>query len=327
MIDGVESYDLSTPAPLPREASQRLAAIRETLAEEMRIHLRRLLRLRTAVSVVSPEVVRVRHFASFLDGKAWWFAGGSKADPQGRSVLIGCAPSLIYVAIDRTLGGAGRVTAPAKLPTQIEFELGTRFLRDVFVGLAKALTLPPLHLAVAPHGPLAEPLLTYIPDLEEPFARIRWKVRVLDQEHELLLCISRRLLEAAETKHEEVRASARELSGPVASSPIELMVEFARCRLSVDEAANLTRGDVVLFDVPPGEPIDVKVQGRTRFRGRLGTHDDRLAVEVTDVVVEESMAATSTAAKSGAAAPAVAGKAAAASAATGKPAAARARSA
>jgi flagellar motor switch protein FliM len=238
--------------------------------------------------VVAPDVARVRHFSSFLGAKAWWFAGGSKADPAGRSVLVGCAPGLIYAGIDRILGGPGTVTAPDKLPTQIEFDLGTRFLRDVFLGLSQALSLPPLHLEIAPHRPLSEPLLTYIPDLEEPFARIAWKVKVLDHEHELLLCISRKLLESAETTDEERKVSARHLSAPVAGSPIELLVELARCRLSVDEAAQLAKGDVVLFDLPPGEPIDVKVQERARFRARLGTHDGRYAIEVVEVADESA---------------------------------------
>jgi len=283
MKQAVQNYDLSTPAPLPRESAKRLAALQESFAEVMRIHLRRLLRLRTEVKVTAPDVARVRHFANFLAGKAWWFAGGSKGDPTGRSVLVGCAPGLIYTAIDRTLGGAGKATTPARLPTAIEFELGTRFLREVFDGLAGALALAPLHLLVAPHEALAEPLLTYLPDLEEPYARIAWKVKVFEQEHELLLCISRRLLAAAEPKDVEARVANRNLSAPVAGAPIELMVELARCRLRVDEAAKLEKGDVVLFDLPPGEPIDVKVQGKTRFRARLGTHDGRYAVEVVDV--------------------------------------------
>lgn len=283
MSDRVRDYDLSTPAPLPRAAAERLAALRETLAEEMRIHLRRVLRLRTEVSVVEPDVVRVRHFAGFLGGKAWWFAGGSRSDPAGRAVLVGCAPGLVYAGIDRILGGPGTVAASSKLPTQIEFELGTRFLRDVFVGLAQAVALPPLHLEIAPHEPLAEPLLTYIADLEEPFARIAWKVKVLDHEHDLLLCISRRLLAAAEPRREEAKVAASRLSAPVAASPVELMVELARCRLAVDEAARLEKGDVILFDLPPGEPIDVKVQDRARFKARLGTHEGRYAVEVIEV--------------------------------------------
>jgi len=287
MSDGATRYDLSTPAPLPREVGKRLLAQKETLAEEMRIALRKLLRLKTEVTVAAPVVERVRHFSAFADGKGWWLSGGSKEEPAGKSVLLGCSPGFVYAAIDRTLGGTGASTAPEKPPTAIEFEFGMRFVRDVFQALANALHLAPLSLAVAPHRPLGEPLLTYIPDLEEPFARISWKVKLLDHEHELLLCIARRLLEAAEPKQEAARAISGELATPVAESPIELLVELARCRLKVEEAAKLQAGDVVLFDLPPGEPLEVKVQNKSRFRARLGTHDGRYAIEVVDVVGEE----------------------------------------
>jgi flagellar motor switch protein FliM len=306
MTGAVARYDLSTPEPPPREVGKRLLAQRETIAEQMRIALRKLLRLKTEVTVGEPVVERVRHFAAFADGRAWWVSGGAKDDPAGRSVLLGCASGLVYAAVDRTLGGPGIVGQPGKTPTAIEFEFGMRFLRDVFAALAGTLRVAPLSIDVAPHQPLCEPLLTYMPDREEPFARISWKVKILDQEHELLLCIARRLLEAAEPKQEAATAAAGVLAGPVASAPIELLVELARCRLKIDEAAHLARGDIVLFDLPPGEPLDVKVQGKARFRARLGTHDGRYAIEVTDVVGEEQAPAAA-AAKPAAAVPAANG--------------------
>ena len=309
MAEAVAKYDLSTPAPLPREVGKRLLAQKETIAEQMRIALRKLLRLKTEVTVEAPLVARVRHFAAFAEGKAWWIAGGAKDAPAGKSVLLGCSPGLVYAAVDRTLGGPGTATPPDKPPTAIEFEFGMRFLRDVFTALAGSLNVAPLSIAVTPHQPLSEPLLTYIPDREEPFARIAWRVKVLDREHELLLCIARRLLEAAEPKQETATAAAGALAGPVASASIELLVELARCRLKIEEAARLAKGDIVLFDLPPGEPLDVKVQGKSRFRARLGTHDGRYAIEVTDVVGEPATPSAAAAApvNASAAKPAAAG--------------------
>lgn len=288
MSSTAQTYDLSTPAPLPREAARRLATQRESLAEEMRIHVRRLLRLRTEVSVGDADVARVRHFASFQAGKAWWYSGAGTGERADRAVLLGCAPDLVYAAIDRTLGGTGHAKATGKPPTAIETELGMRFLRDVFAGFTRALALPPVQLTLSPSRPLTEPLLTFMPDLEEPFARIPWKVKLFEQEHELLFCVSRRLLQAAEPKPEERHAGSDAMTPPLASTPIELMVELARCRLTIDEASALAPGDVVLFELPPGEPIDVRVQGKPRFRAKLGTHERRYAIEVTQLLEEAS---------------------------------------
>jgi len=286
MNPAVQTYDLSTPAPLPREAARRLATQRESLAEELRIHVRRLLRMRTEVTVGDADVARVRHFSSFHGGKAWWYSGAGTGERAERAVLLGCAPDLVYAAIDRTLGGPGHAKSTGKPPTAIETELGMRFLRDVFAGFTRALAMPPVQLTLAPSRPLTEPLLTFMPDLEEPFARIPWKVKLFDQEHELLFCVSRRLLQAAEPKPEERHASSDAMTPPLASAPIELMVELARCRLSIDEASALAPGDVVLFELPPGEPIDVRIQGKPRFRAKLGTHEKRYAIEVTQLLEE-----------------------------------------
>jgi len=299
-----QPYDLSTPAPLPREAARRLATQRESLAEAMRIHVRRVLRIGTEVSVGAADVARVRHFAGFAGGKAWWYAGGSKGDPADRSVLLACAPDLVYAAIDRTLGGPGQAKATGKPPTTIEFELGMRFVRELFAGIARALALPPLQLELAPAQPLNEPPLTFMPDLEEPFARIPWKVRLFDADHDLLLCVSRRLLESAEPKPEDTTRNTDEMQPSLANAPLELMAELARCRLTLDEAAALQPGDVVLFDLPPGEPIEVRVQGKPRFHAKLGTHEGRYAISVTQLLepaatTAESGAGTTAAAEKG----------------------------
>ncbi len=278
------AYDLSTPAPLPRDVERRLDTQREILAEGMRIHVRRMLRQRVEVTVGVPDVVRVRQFADFHSGRAWWFTGGSKADAAGRSVLLGCAPDLVYAAIDRQLGGTGQASATGRPPTAIEFQFGMRFVRDLFVGLSKAMALPPAQLEFAPERALTEPLITFMPDLQEPFARIPWKVKLHDREHELLLCVACRLLRTSESRPEKLQSSLADVQPSVASSPLELIAELARCRLTLDEAATIAPGDVISFDLPPGEPIVVRMQGKPRFRAKLGTHGGRYALSITELL-------------------------------------------
>jgi flagellar motor switch protein FliM len=277
-------YDLSTPAPMPREAERRFEAQRVSLAEHLRVHLRRLLRLRVEASVGSADVARVRQFVSDRSGSFWWYSGGSVENPDDRSVLLAVAPDLVYAAIDRVLGGTGQAKATGKPPTDIEFEFGMRFMRELLAGIAAALQLPPLQLSIVPRRALAESPLTFMPDLEEPFARIPWRVKLFDAEHELLLCVSRRLLASSEPKPEEAMRPTEEMQAPLANAPLELMAELARCRLTLDEAGALQKGDVVLFELPPGEPIEVQVQGKPRFRAKLGTHEGRYAISITQLI-------------------------------------------
>src|SRR5262249_35227733 len=160
----------------------------------------------------------------------------------------------VYAAVDRTLGGPGTATPPDKPATAIEFEFGMRFLRDVFAALAGALQVAPLSVAVTPHQPLGEPLLTYLPDREEPFARVAWRARCPGGGPGPWSCTARRPLGGAGPRHGAAAAAGGALAGPVASASVELLVELARCRLRIDEGARLAKGDVVLFDLPPGEP-------------------------------------------------------------------------
>lgn len=279
-----EVYDLSTPPGLVSGTRSRLEAQRPILEQRVRSVLRRLLRLGNRVQFESVQMLRARRIESLVEPGSWWVSGGSHGQPEEKTVFLAISPSLAYASIDRTFGGDGDSNVPDRPASEIETRFGNAFLSRLLEELAQALAEPPLRLQVTEHQPLPEPLSLFLRDAEEPLICLPFQIELKDTKHRALLCLSRTLLAGPEPRTEPKTFNAQELHPAVGQAPTMLEAELARCQLSISEAAELAVGDVVLFDDVQGKPVDLNVDGSTRFRARLGQYHHRYAVEVLEVV-------------------------------------------
>lgn len=286
-----ERYDLSTPAALARDLRERLEAQRGVLAQGLKVGLRRLLRLPLQVEVGEPQACRARRLAEFEEGSGWWYSGGPLANPREKSVFLGASAGLVMASVDRLFGGPGRTEVPPRSPSAIELKFGRKFLGDVMKSVADLLREPPLRLEVAGDQGIDEPLGIFLRDAEEVFVQLPITVAIDDSEQALSLALARPLLGRVAPPSPSPAAAAR-LPAAIGQVDSILEAELARCRLSIEETRKLQPGDVLLFPVPAGKPVELRVQGKTRFRARLGTHDQHYAVEVIEVVGQPPPAAT-----------------------------------
>ncbi len=278
-----QPYNLATPTSLSPRSVERLDALREVLAERVRLSLRQSIRTGSQVAVSDIQLKRPRDLSQFAEGKAWWYSGGPESRASDKSVLVGATSSLIYSAIDRILGGSGESEPPGRVPSQLEMDLGQAFLLEMFHGLQDALSKPPLGLRVAAGTALKEPLRTFLTDLDNVLVCWEITVTIDGSEHILLLGVSRGLVEETVRIDDALDADPSNLSGDMKSATTSLVAELARCRLTVEEAADLEPGDILVFDAVPGQLVELKVQGKRKFRGRLGVHDGFYAVEVKEL--------------------------------------------
>ena len=65
--------------------------------------------------------------------------------------------------------------------------------------------------------------------------------------------------------------------------PLELSVELGRTRMSLQEMLKLDKGSVIRLGRTEGEPLEIKVNGRTVGRGEVVVVNDRLGIRVTEI--------------------------------------------
>ncbi len=78
--------------------------------------------------------------------------------------------------------------------------------------------------------------------------------------------------------------------GLIMNVPLRLSVELGSAMLPVREVLELGRGSVVELDRMNGEPADVYVNDRLIARGELAVEDERVAVQITELVADRDTA-------------------------------------
>ena len=73
----------------------------------------------------------------------------------------------------------------------------------------------------------------------------------------------------------------------LARTAIELQVELGAVELPTSSMIDLEVGDTIVLDQRVGHPLDVRIDGRPRFRGLPGTSGKHLGLRVTEAVEQE----------------------------------------
>jgi flagellar motor switch protein FliN/FliY len=72
---------------------------------------------------------------------------------------------------------------------------------------------------------------------------------------------------------------------------VEITVELGRLSLRLGSVRGLQQGEVLSLDRPVGEPLDIRINGRTIARGEVvATEARRYGIRITEIVARRSAA-------------------------------------
>jgi flagellar motor switch protein FliN/FliY len=95
----------------------------------------------------------------------------------------------------------------------------------------------------------------------------------------------------------EAEATTDSSVGPafdfVIDVPLELSVEVGGARLLVREVLQLKEGSVIELDRSANDPAEVFVNGKLIAKGEVSVVEDRLVVQISEIVGEQRGAASS----------------------------------
>ena len=86
--------------------------------------------------------------------------------------------------------------------------------------------------------------------------------------------------------------NSRDVNTPAELQPLEdveltVSIELGRAQMPLRDVLTLTRGTVIELNRQAGDPVDVVVNGQVVARGEVVVVDERLAVRITEVLVEQ----------------------------------------
>jgi flagellar motor switch protein FliM len=286
--DGVNAVDLLKPNRLAREQLRGLERFFESAAKMLSATISDKLRLDTRCDCVAVEQHRFGPWLEHLPGPSAIYV--VKMEPFRLPVLFIASTSLLYGAVDRILGGSGRVTKVPKDFTQAEYTVADALVGPCLDRIVESLEdVVPLKWTI--DNRVCSPSMAQILPSQDIVLSVYFQTSGEFLIGDLRLVLPFAAMEpylerlGADGASRLEPGSMRELvARSVRGVPLDLAVELGNARITLRQLLELQAGDVVALDTRLGTPAVVPVQGRPKFRGQVGRIGNRFALRIADVM-------------------------------------------
>ncbi|MBX3462935.1 MAG: FliM/FliN family flagellar motor switch protein [Planctomycetes bacterium] len=288
----VSPVDLLKPNRLGREQLRGLERYFESAGKLLSATISDKLRLDTRCDCVAVEQLRFGNWLEQLPGPVSIYV--LQMEPFRLPVLFTASTSLLYGAVDRILGGSGKVTKVPKDFTAAEHTVAEALvgpcldriceslgdvvklkwtLQNRFCNPSMAQILPSQDVALAVYFQATGEFLLGDLRLMIPFASLE---PLLDR-------FGRDTVASLEpgALRDRVAATVRDVG-------VDLAVELGGARIRLRQLLDLQPGDVIPLATRLGAPAVVPVQGRPKFTGHVGRIGNRLGLQVADVIADQA---------------------------------------
>ncbi len=284
----VSPVDLLKPNRLGREQLRGLERYFESAGKLLSATIGDRLRLDTRCDCVAVEQVRFGSWLEQLPGPVAIYV--VQMEPFRGPVLFTASTSLLYGAVDRILGGSGKVTRVPKDFTAAEHTVAEALvgpcldrvcesLGEVvqlkwsfvnrFCNASMAQILPSQDVVLSVYFQAAGEFLLGDLRLVIPFASIEPFLDRFGRDSVARL---------------EPGAMKQKLAASVRDMPIDVAVELGGASIKLRQLLELQAGDVVTLSARVGDPAHVPVMGKTKFTAHVGRIGNRFGVQVADVI-------------------------------------------
>ncbi len=286
--EGVSEIDLLKPNRLSREQLRGLERFFESAGKMLSATISDKLRLDTRCDCVAVEQQRFGTWIEQLPGPVAIYA--LKMEPLRMPVLFTASTSLLYGAVDRILGGSGRVTKVPKDFTQAEYTVADALVGPCLDRIVESLAdVMPLKWSI--ENRFCNPSMAQVLPSQDVVLSVYFQAAGDFLIGDLRLLLPFASLEpylekfSKDTVTRLDPGAMRETMGrTVRNVPLDLAVELGNSRITLRQLLQLQAGDVVSLDTRFGSPAVLPIQGRPKFQGQVGRIGNRLAFQIADVM-------------------------------------------
>lgn len=290
MARAPQRYDFRRPKTFNRDHARALQIVGESFARQWSTLLSMTLR---AVSVVTVRSIDQRTYQEHVAGiPNPSYLGVLDIQPLPGHALLHLPQRLAMTTVDRLVGGPGGVRQPTRPITEIDARILKTHLGRVLQALADGFE------AIARVEPVlvgneTNPQFAQVAAPSEMVVVMDLDVRIGSSEGLASLCLPFKTLqpvldEITDRGAEDLLAGAdvvalrASLEDRLDEVPLVVSLRFPEVQLTAAEVAALRPGDLVELHHPADEPMEVAVAGVTRFLGRAGRKQRRLAAQIVE---------------------------------------------
>jgi flagellar motor switch protein FliM len=282
-----QPYDFRRPERIAKDQLQSIHLVHENFARSVASNLSAFLRSHIVANFISVEQLSFADFVRSLPAPSCLVALG--AHPYEDNTVLQLDRALIFVILEMLMGGAGKTALKVDRDvTEIERGVLDSLFRIILQDLRLAwqsITNVDFFL----QGYVSEPQLLQILAQDDAVVVVSMEVRVGENCGLMHLGFPSMLIKMFREKSNQQPVSRRRESTQedharvlkrIRSSKVDLEARLEGPSLKLERLVNLKVGDVVSFNYPLSKDIDLKLNGRNKFTGRIVTSGHKLGFQV-----------------------------------------------
>jgi flagellar motor switch protein FliM len=291
-VQEVKSYDFARPDKYSKQQIRDLRVVHSSFARSLEQMMSSLLRMEVAIHLMSVDQMACAEYESCVPNPS--VIGVFSADGLPGQGAFEMNPNIACSIIDRMMGGTGAVGEPSRKLTSIERHLIRSVLNRGLEVYANELTpivaVQPCVTEVAPDVPSCQ-----ISAPRQMTVVCCFEVKLGSTTGSMSLCLTSEtvdfLVEALnQTKQKNTGAVNAATQSAVKESlgdaEVECAVILGAADVSVGDVLNLAAGDVIKLSRSVRGELEVRMDDQTRFYGKPGLAQGRMAIQVTKISEE-----------------------------------------
>jgi len=283
-------YDFRRPDRIAKDQLRAIHVLHENFSRSLASSLSAYLRAYVAVNLVSVEQLSFMEFSQGLPSPTCLVALGMK--PFEGNAVLEINSALVFPIIEMLLGGSARV--PLKVNreiTEIEQSVMEGIFRIILQDLKTAWhAVTPMEFAIEAHE--TEPQLLRILAPNEAVVAVSIEVRIGENSGMMNIGIPSIVVKMLRHKFDQQWSVRKSESTEEEQARILRLIRAAQMHvdsrlagptLQVSDLLDLKHGDVLTFDYPVARLIDLSINGKLKFKGRIVTAGSKRAFQIEEV--------------------------------------------
>jgi flagellar motor switch protein FliM len=283
------AYDFRRPDRIAKDQLRAIHLLHENFSRSLASSLSAYLRAYVAVNLVSVEQLSFMEFSQCLPSPTCLATLGMK--PFEGNAVLELNPALVFPIIEMLLGGNART--PLKMAreiTEIEQSVMDGIFRLIMQDLKAAWhSVTPLEFTIEAHE--TEPQLLRILAPNEAVVAISIEVRIGENSGMMNIGIPSIVVKMLRNKFDQQWSLRKSESTEQEQDRVLRLIRPAQMRLDgrlsgptlrVMDLMDLKEDDVLTFDYPVGRFVDLSVNGKLKFRGRIVTTGSKRAFQIEE---------------------------------------------
>ncbi|MBW2147223.1 MAG: flagellar motor switch protein FliM [Deltaproteobacteria bacterium] len=281
----LKPYDLTRQDRVIRHPMPALDIIFERFSKSYRTHLSALLRKIVDITISSQKIIKLGDLMKTLPVPTSLHI--FRMEPLSGSGLLIFQSDLVFSLIDILFGGKGSKTkVEGREFTAIENRMIKR-LRNAALKTFEESWASIYKVNCSVTRSEINPQFVSIAPSEELVQISVFDVEIEAVTGEFTICLPYSMLEPIKdylrSRFHESENSSRwrqRWQQILLDAPVNIVAELGSTVLTCQELLNLNKGDILMLDRSIDDPLELKVEGLTKFRGFPGTYKDSIAVQV-----------------------------------------------